>query len=127
MVADDDSPTDGQEEPNGSNNGDQSEVKVVNESAAASSSSSSTTNNAATNNASPQQSSKKRRSNIQLNKDDHPEGHTCDDNDDDELNDEGTKRTDPFKRAPGKMWCVYFFMSHVLQTPSHNIINNAVC
>ena len=37
MVADDDRPTEGQEEATGSNiNGDQSEVKVVNESAASS-------------------------------------------------------------------------------------------
>ena len=43
------------------------------------------------------QSNKKRRSNIQLNKDDHPEGNS--DDDDGELNDEGTKRSDPFKRA----------------------------
>ena len=101
MVADDDRPTEGQEEPLESNNGDQSEVKVVNESAASSLTS---TNNSPTKESSQQ--SKKRRSNIQLNKDDHPEGHTCDDDDDGELNDEGTKRSDPFKRAPGKMWCI---------------------
>ena len=46
---------------------------------------------------STQPSNKKRRSNIQLNKDDHPEGNS--DDDDGELNDEGTKRSDPFKRA----------------------------
>ena len=46
---------------------------------------------------SAQPSNKKRRSNIQLNKDDHPEGNS--DDDDGELNDEGTKRSDPFKRA----------------------------
>jgi len=46
------------------------------------------------------QSSKKRRPNIQLNKDDHPTGQS-DDNDAD-LNDEGGKRSDPFKRASGK-------------------------
>ena len=106
MVADD-RPTGGQEEPTGSNiNGDQSEVKVVNESAASSLTS---TNNSPTKESSQQ--SKKRRSNIQLNKDDHPEGHTCDDDDDGELNDEGTKRSDPFKRAPGKIWCYEFYIS----------------
>jgi len=42
---------------------------------------------------------KKRRSDVQINKDDHPEGDGCSD-DDDELNDEGGKRSDPFKRAP---------------------------
>jgi len=42
---------------------------------------------------------KKRRSDIQINKDDHPEGDGCSD-DDDELNDEGEKRSDPFNRAP---------------------------
>jgi len=42
---------------------------------------------------------KKRRSDIQINKDDHPEGDGCSD-DDDELNDDGEKRSDPFKRAP---------------------------
>ena len=47
---------------------------------------------------SAQPSNKKRRSNIQLNKDDHPEGNS-DDDDGGELNDEGTKRSDPFKRA----------------------------
>ena len=46
---------------------------------------------------SAQPSNKKRRSNIQLNKDDYPEGNS--DDDDGELNDEGTKRSDPFKRA----------------------------
>lgn len=46
-----------------------------------------------------QPSSKKRRSNIQLNKDDHPEGHGCSSDDDDELNDDGGKRSEPFKRA----------------------------
>ena len=107
MVADDDRPTEGQEEATGSNiNGDQSEVKVVNESAASSLTS---TNNSPTKESSQQ--SKKRRSNIQLNKDDHPEGHTCDDDDDGELNDEGTKRSDPFKRAPGKIWCYEFYIS----------------
>ena len=45
-----------------------------------------------------QPSEKKRRSDIQLNKDEHPEGHTCD-SDDDDLNDEGGKRSDPFSRA----------------------------
>ena len=40
---------------------------------------------------------KKRRSDIQLNKDDHPEGIN-DDNDDD-LNEDGEKRSDPFKKA----------------------------
>jgi Pyruvate/2-oxoacid:ferredoxin oxidoreductase gamma subunit len=44
-----------------------------------------------------EQSKKKRRSNIQLNKDDHPEGECSDE--DGELNDEGEKRSDPFKRA----------------------------
>ena len=53
---------------------------------------------------SAQPSNKKRRSNIQLNKVDNPEGacNSDDDDDDDgggELNDEGTKRSDPFKRA----------------------------
>ena len=47
----------------------------------------------------PQPSNKKRRSDIQLNKDDHPEGHTCNSDDDDDLNDEGGNRSDPFKRA----------------------------
>ena len=46
---------------------------------------------------SAQPSNKKRRSNIQLNKDDHPEGNS--DDGDGELNDEGTKCSDPFKRA----------------------------
>ena len=46
---------------------------------------------------SAQPSNKKRRSNVQLNKDDHPEGNS--DDIDGELNDEGTKRSDPFKRA----------------------------
>ena len=41
-------------------------------------------------------SHKKRRPSIQLNKDDHPEGECSDDP---ELNDEGEKRSDPFKRA----------------------------
>lgn len=49
---------------------------------------------------SSQPSSKKRRSNIQLNKDDHPEGQPCNSDDDDDLNDEGGKRSDAFKRAP---------------------------
>ena len=55
------------------------------------------TNNEGASTSSAQPSNKKRRSNIQLNKDDHPEGNS--DNDDGELNDEGTKRSDPFKRA----------------------------
>ena len=49
--------------------------------------------------AAQQQSNKKRRPGIQLNKDDHPEGHECNSDDDDDINDEGGKRTDPFKRA----------------------------
>ena len=40
---------------------------------------------------------KKRRSDVQINKDDHPEGDGSDD--DGDLNDEGEKRSDPFKRA----------------------------
>jgi hypothetical protein len=51
-------------------------------------------NSATSNDTEP--AAKKRRSNIQLNKDDHPDGE-CDD--DGELNDEGEKRSDPFKRA----------------------------
>lgn len=50
-------------------------------------------------NSRPQPSAKKRRSDIQLNKDEHPEGRTCNSDDDDDLNDEGGKRSDPFKRA----------------------------
>lgn len=46
-----------------------------------------------------QPSSKKRRSAIQLNKDDHPEGLTFNSEDGDALNDDGGKRSDPFKRA----------------------------
>lgn len=45
-----------------------------------------------------QPSAKKRRSNMQLNKDDHPEG-VCNSDEDDELNEEGGKRSDPFKKA----------------------------
>eukprot|EP00584_Thalassiosira_punctigera_P025578 CAMPEP_0172553952 /NCGR_PEP_ID=MMETSP1067-20121228/52509_1 /TAXON_ID=265564 ORGANISM="Thalassiosira punctigera, Strain Tpunct2005C2" /NCGR_SAMPLE_ID=MMETSP1067 /ASSEMBLY_ACC=CAM_ASM_000444 /LENGTH=497 /DNA_ID=CAMNT_0013342231 /DNA_START=92 /DNA_END=1585 /DNA_ORIENTATION=+ len=48
---------------------------------------------------STQLSSKKRRSDIQLNKDDHPEGSVCNSDEDDDLNDEGGKRSDPFVRA----------------------------
>jgi len=44
-------------------------------------------------------SSKKRRPGIQLNKDDHLEGQDDNSDGDDELNDEGGKRGDPFKRA----------------------------
>jgi hypothetical protein len=44
-----------------------------------------------------EQSKKKRRSNIQLNKDEHPDGECSDE--DGELNDDGEKRSDPFKRA----------------------------
>ena len=40
---------------------------------------------------------KKRRSDIQLNKDDHPEGDN--DEHDDDLNEDGEKRSDPFKKA----------------------------
>ena len=56
----------------------------------------------------PSAQPKKRRSNIQLNKDDHPEGAcNSDDDDDGELNDEGTKRSDPFKRASEVSFYVY--------------------
>jgi len=59
-----------------------------------------------------QPSNKKRRSNIQLNKDDHSEGNS-DDDDDGELNDEGTKRSDPFKRASEVSF--YVHVIYVLQ------------
>jgi len=58
-----------------------------------------------------QPSNKKRRSNIQLNKDDHPEGNS--DDDDGELNDEGTKRSDPFKRSSEVSF--YVHVIYVLQ------------
>ncbi|KAL7519263.1 hypothetical protein ACHAWX_004052 [Stephanocyclus meneghinianus] len=51
-----------------------------------------------------QPSSKKRRSSIQINKDDHPEGECAsDDEEGDDLNDEGGKRSDPFQRASAEV------------------------
>eukprot|EP00970_Alexandrium_tamarense_P014497 scaffold4172_cov212-Alexandrium_tamarense.AAC.19 len=47
-----------------------------------------------------QPSSKKRRSNIQISKDETEIDGSDEDDDDGELNDEGGKRSDPFKRAP---------------------------
>jgi len=75
------------------------------------------TNEGASSTSSAQPSdNKKRRSNIQLNKDDHPEGNS--DDDDGELNDEGTKRSDPFKRASEVSFydvTCYFNLYYVLQ------------
>mmetsp|Transcript_37874 Transcript_37874/g.64664 ORF Transcript_37874/g.64664 Transcript_37874/m.64664 type:complete len:531 (-) Transcript_37874:1660-3252(-) len=48
---------------------------------------------------SSQPSAKKRRPDVQLNKDEHPEGQASGSEGDDDLNDEGGKRSDPFKRA----------------------------